>query len=390
MSVEDRLRQAVAPDEDGARERALLRLRAELAARDVAARPPAARLPRRGRLALAGVAALLLVGLALSPPGEAVADWVRAAVGLRPHIDLPTDSAPRVGRLPSGGRLLVASAGSVWIVEADGRRRRLGAWTSASWSPNGQFAIAWKGRRLAALDPQGRVRWSLTTARPITGAQWSPSGFRVAYRAGQDLRVVAGDGTGDRLLDAGTFRPMAWRPGRAHVLAYLSGAHIDVVDTDGGVRLTRISLPHVPHELAWSADGTRLYVNLHRSIAIYDASGRRTGRIWMPRRQTVTTFVPARGGSLVAVARYRHTVSEVALMRPGGPNRVLFRADGRFTKLRFSPSGRWLLVAWPLADQWVYLRPGTAGAARVLAAPNVSRRFKARGFPQLSGWCCPP
>src|SRR5215207_941973 len=81
---------------------------------------------------------------------------------------------------------------------------------------------------------------------------------------------------------------------------------------------------------------------------------------------------------------------DVELMRPGGPDRVLFRADGSFTRLRFSPSGRWLLVAWPLADQWVYLRPGADGARRLLATPGVSRRFGSRGFPQLSGWCCPP
>ena len=131
-------------------------------------------------------------------------------------------------------------------------------------------------------------------------------------------------------------------------------------------------------------------MNLHRSIAIYDGRGRRTGRIWMPGRQTVTSFAPARGGSLVAVARRSGTASEVALMAPGARDRVLFRADGRFTRLRFSPSGRWLLVAWPLADQWVYLRPGASGASRVLAAPRVSRRFGGRGFPQLRGWCCPP
>ena len=111
----------------------------------------------------------------------------------------------------------------------------------------------------------------------------------------------------------------------------------------------------------------------------------------MPRgRQTVTTFAPARSGDAVAVARRWFTTSEVALMRPGGPDRVLFRADGRFSRLRFSPNGRWLLVAWPLADQWVYLRPGGAGAASVLATERVSRRFAARGFPQLQGWCCPP
>jgi hypothetical protein len=419
MSVEDRLREAVAPDEEGARERALLRLRAEMEAHDAPAardprvwgegrawggwrgRPwgrrrglsfgrPQRRSWRRGRLAGAAVAVVLLLGAALSPPGEAVGDWVRTAVGLKPRINLPTDSAPRVGRPPSGGRLLVSGSGSTWIVEADGTKHRLGAWTGASWSPRGRFVIAWKGRRLAALDPRGMVRWSLTAPRAITEALWSPSGFRVAYRAGSDLRVVAGDGTGDGLLDAGTFRPMAWRPGSEEVLAYSSGGHVDIVAPDGGGRLARIDLPHVPGQLAWSADGTRLYANLHRSIAIYDARGRRTGRIWMPRRRTVTTFVPARGGSLVAVARRERTSSEVALMRPGGPNRVLFRADGRFTRLRFSPSGRWLLADWPLADQWVYLRPGATGAARVLAAANVSRRFKLRGHPLLEGWCCPP
>jgi hypothetical protein len=82
-------------------------------------------------------------------------------------------------------------------------------------------------------------------------------------------------------------------------------------------------------------------------------------------------------------------VSEVALMG-GNRDDVLFRADGRFTRLRFSPDGRWLLAAWPLADQWVFLRAGASGASRVITSANVSRRFKVRGFPQLLGWCCPP
>jgi hypothetical protein len=109
----------------------------------------------------------------------------------------------------------------------------------------------------------------------------------------------------------------------------------------------------------------------------------------MPGGQTVSAFVPARTGHLVAVARRDHTVSEVALMG-GRRDDVLFRADGRFSRLRFSPDGRWLLVAWPLADQWVYLRAGAQGASRVLAATRVARRFGGRGFPQLQGWCCPP
>jgi hypothetical protein len=333
-------------------------------------------------------AALALIA-ALSPPGDAVADWVRTAVGLRPHA--PAGGVPAGERLPAAGRLLVSSGGSSWIVEASGKRRRLGAWTGASWSPHGRFVVAWRGSQVAALDRRGHVRWSLPVQAPVTNALWSPSGFRVAYRAHGDLRVVAGDGTGDRLVARGTFRPLAWKPGQEHVLAYLSGAHVDIVDVDSGLRLARIRLPHVPHEFAWSADGRRLYVNLHRSIAIYDARGRRTGRIWMPGRQEVTTFVPVRSGPLVAVARrVPRGSSEVALMGPGVRPRVLFAADGRFTRLRFSPSGRWLLVAWPLADQWVFLRPGATGARGVLAAPHVTRHIGSAGFPQVSGWCCPP
>ena len=385
----DRLRDVVAPDEDGARERAWVRLRAEYERRAEEGPAPAARQPShgpRGRLKWALAAAALALVAALSPPGDAVADWVRSAVGLRPQS--PTAGVPAADRPPSGGRLLVSSGGTTWIVEASGKRRRLGAWDGAAWSPHGRFVVAWRGRRLAALDPRGQVRWSLQAPRPVQQALWSPSGFRVAYRSGGALRVVAGDGTGDRDLGRASFSPMAWRPGRAHVLAHVSGSHLDIRDVDADRLLARVQLPHVANGIAWSADGTRLYANLHRSIAIYDARGRRTGRIRMPRRWTATTFVPARGGSLVAVARRSDTTSEVALMAPGARDRVLFRADGRFTRLRFSPSGRWLLVAWPLADQWVYLRPGASGASRVLAATRVSRRF--RGAPQVSGWCCPP
>jgi hypothetical protein len=378
----DELLRGPAPDEAAAGERARVRIAHEFAQRRPSRRP-------RGRAVVALAAAAVALVAALSPPGDAVADWVRSAVGLRPHT--PAGGMRTAGeRLPAAGRLLVSSGGSSWIVEASGRRRRLGAWTGASWSPHGRFAVVWRDRRLAAVDRHGNVRWSLLAPRPITNAVWSPSGFRVAYRSGGDLRVVAGDGSGDRVLHPGTFRPLAWRPGAAHVLAYLSGAHIDVVDADSGRRLTRIALPHVPHGFAWSADGRRLHVNLHRSLASYDARGRRTGRIPMPGRATVTTFVPARTGTAVAVARRSGASSEVALMTPGGRDRVLFRADGRFSRLRFSPSGRWLLVAWPQADQWVFLRPGGSGARRVLAASGVTRRIGARGFPQVSGWCCPP
>ena len=94
------LRAAVAPDEDAARERALLRLHGEFEAL------PARRSRVRGRLAVALSAAALTLVAALSPPGDAVADWVRTAVGLRPH---PPAAVRAAGdRLPAAGRLLHA------------------------------------------------------------------------------------------------------------------------------------------------------------------------------------------------------------------------------------------------------------------------------------------
>ena len=306
-----------------------------------------------------------MLAAALSPPGEAVADWVRTAVGLRP--ELPTDGAPRADRPPSGGRLLVSSAGVVWIVEPDGKRRRLGAWSAASWSPHGRFVIAWKGRRLAALDRRGNVRWSLQTARPVQNAVWSPSGFRVAYRTGGELRVVAGDGTGDRSLNRASFSALAWRPGQAHVLAHTSGSHLNVLDVDSGVRLARIQLPVVSGQIAWSADGTRLYARLDRSIAVFDARGHRISRIRMPGRQTVSTFVPARSGHLVAVARRDHTSSEVALMG-GSPQR---RAVPRRRALQ-PPA---LLPHRPLAARRLAARRpvGLPAPGHVGRAPDASR-----------------
>ena len=90
---------------------------------------------------------------------------------------------------------------------------------------------------LAAVTPRGDVRWSL--ARPsVRFARWggSRTDTRIAYLARRRLRVVAGDGTGDRPAcgapTAAAVAP-AWRPGPEHLLAYADArGRISVVDTD--------------------------------------------------------------------------------------------------------------------------------------------------------------
>jgi len=146
----------------------------------------------------------------------------------------------------------------------------------------------------------------------------------------------------------------------------------------------------VVHDAAAAEDiAQEAFIAALRALDSFDR--RRPFGPWLSRIVVNRAIDWARARRLQAVpAGAPPASSEVALMGPRSCSRVLFRADGRFTRLRFSPSGRWLLVAWPLADQWVYLRAGASGPSKVLAAPNVTRRFRARGFPQLSGWCCPP
>ena len=79
---------------------------------------PAAAVRARPLVAVAVVVALLAA--VLSPPGRAFVDRVRRAVGIE-------GAKPALFSLPAPGRLLVHSDAGVWIAQADGSRRLLGA-----------------------------------------------------------------------------------------------------------------------------------------------------------------------------------------------------------------------------------------------------------------------
>ena len=224
--LRDELKQA--PIDDGARARALGVVRAAFLEVEPARRP------RRWApaLAVAGcVLALAAVAVAATEPGDAVARWVRDVLGVGRE-----NAKPALVRVPGGGRLLVTAPGSAWVVAADGSRRRLGDYAGASWSPHGRFVVAWRDGELLALEPNGRVRWSLSRPGRIATARWSRGlGYRVAYVSGGTLRVVAGDGTGDHRHGPAAAVAPAWRPDGAHVLAYVDRRdHVRVVDVDSG------------------------------------------------------------------------------------------------------------------------------------------------------------
>lgn len=156
---------------------------------------------RRPSRRLTIVLAVLVVGAiaaaVLSPPGRAVFQRVREAVGVE-------HAAPALFSLPAHGRLLVVSEGrgGVWLVSENGLKRRLGSFVDAEWSPHGRFLVATKANELVALDVEGDVHWTLARRDPRY-PRWegTRTDTRIAYVSASGLRVVAGDGTGDKLVD---------------------------------------------------------------------------------------------------------------------------------------------------------------------------------------------
>lgn len=230
--------------------------------------------------------ALAVVAGLLSPPGRAVLDEIREVVGVE-------KAQPALFSLPGPGRLLVTADSGAWVVEQDGSKRLLGNYREASWSPFGRFVVASRRNELAALTPAGEVRWSL--ARPnVRFPRWGgkKTDTRIAYLSGSELRVVGGDGKGDRLLDgqAAGDAPV-WKRGRRHRVAYArEDGSVRVVDVDTGTIMDR-DAPEALED---------------------QSSSRKVGL---------------------------HTLG-----------------SGRFDEPVLSPDGRWLAVGWPEADQLVFVR----------------------------------
>jgi hypothetical protein len=384
------LRETPVPEEHEAAERGR---RVVLAA--YGGRTPGRPRSRRGRtLALALAASLVLVGLLLSPAGARVRDWVADVV----EDDGPP-AAPALTEVPSGGRLLVESEAGPWLVRADGSRRLLGDYDDATWSPHGLYVGVSGGRQLSAVDPRGEVRWSLSRPQTIHDPAWSSGeGFRIAYLAGAQLRLVAGDGTGDELLAprAAPVTP-AWRPGRGNVLAYFAAdRRARVIDVDSG-RLIFVTAPlPAPVALDWSADGRRLLAAGGALVRVTSGSGSPLGAFSGGQSIAAAAFEP--GSHRIAVLTRegsRNGPRSAALLISDArePRPVpLFTAPGAFTALAWSPQGDRLLVAWRDADQWLFIKPD--GGGRVEAIGEISSQFAPGGgepsFPRVIGWCCPP
>jgi hypothetical protein len=268
-------------------------------------------------------AAAALAAAIVSPPGRSLVGEIRDVVGVSSADDA-------LFALPTTGRLLVTSDSGVWVVSHDGSKRLLGSYDDAAWSPFGRFVVVSGGDELATFETDGDRRWSL--ARPaVRLPSWggTRANTRIAYLSGGALHVVAGDGTGDFVVGpAARVRPR-WRTGPGFV--------VDYVGSNGELRA-------------------------------YDAVAR----------------TPVRPERRRAEASVRRTGARSDVVVDG---RVRFSGTGTFSDATLSPNGRWVLLAWRDAGQWLFV--SARGARRVRAVANVARQFDSTSFPRVRGWCCP-
>ena len=310
------------PAEHEARERAWAVVAAAYAGREPQPRP------RSWKPVAAIAIALVVVAGLVSPPGRAVLDQLREVVGVE-------DSEQALFSLPTSGRLLVTADSGAWVVEEDGSKRLLGPYREASWSPIGRFIVATRANELVALEPDGDVRWTL--ARPdVSFPRWggTRSDTRIAYLSNGQLRVVDGDGTGDRLVDAqAAAKAPAWQKGVGHRLAYARReGTVRILDVDSGAVVNTAAPP--------------------------------------------STLEPPRTNPRFVLPGAGPTVLQQEI-RPDQVSRPVL-----------SPNGRWVLVGWPAADQFVFFRTG--GARQIRAVSDISAQFRSRSFPTIAGWCCAP
>lgn len=331
---------------------------------------------RRDRRPLIVVAiAVAVLAAAFSPPGLAVWGSLRDAVRNEDHLL----------SLPAPGRILVNAHDGAWVVQRDGSKRFLSGYSSAGWSPHGIYLAAARGNELVAMEPNGKIHWKLARARPVQEPAWSYEGFRIAYYSGSSLRIVNGDGTGDHLLAGGVHPgPLAWEPG-THVLAFVNRTgDIQVVNVDRRNRTATIRARSAPRQLAWTPDGMRLVAVSDHAVQVFWQRGPLIRDLERSPSRVMAASISPDGKSIAFVETRAGQSSLHVTGILGGPTGQIFRGAGNFGGVFWSPDGRWLLLDWKSADQWLFIR---RPVKKLWSVPNIQGTFGAGSSP--AGWCCP-
>ena len=185
------------------------------------------------------------------------------------------------------------------------------------------------------------------------------------------------------------------------MLAYVDAqGAIRVIDVDSEETLEKVGAPERLRGLAWSGDGERLLAFSPRNLQVSDADGGTLTGWRAPADTELTAAGFLSDGERVVLVQTKTaedgtTSSTVSVFSPGPgatSPKVVFRTPGLLKGLALSPDGKWLVVGWRSADQWLFLEPKAGGEVR--AFENISAQVAAGDpkppFPRPTGWCCGP
>ena len=166
----------------------------------------------RGGLLLVAFAITFVIGAGAA----ALAATGKLHVGIGAQTS-PARTVPTRLSVPRGSHgVAVVAGGKLWLATRGGLRIEGMPVSAAELSPRALYAVVGIGSSLVALAPGNRRPWVHQTGGRVMSAAWSPDGLKIAYvvaRPGADeLRLIEGDGSPDRLLARGV-RPVkpSWR-----------------------------------------------------------------------------------------------------------------------------------------------------------------------------------
>jgi hypothetical protein len=193
----------------------------------------------RGGLLLVAFAVAFVIGAGAAALAATGNLHVRLGAGARPARPVPTRLS-----VPSGSHgLAVVADGRLWLATRRGLRIEGLPVSAAELSPRALYAVVGIGSSLVALAPGKRRPWVHQTDGRVVSAAWSPDGLKIAYvvaRPGADeLRLIEGDGSPDRLL-VRRVRPVSpsWRADSLAVAYVDARGRAAVFDLSSGLRRT--------------------------------------------------------------------------------------------------------------------------------------------------------
>jgi hypothetical protein len=226
----------------------------------------------------------------------------------------------------------------------------------------------------ATLSPPGRsvvreLRKSvgIEHARPALFSLPAPGKLLVTSRQGAWL--VQSDGS-KRLL--GSYRDAAFSPFGRFVVATRANELV-ALDPKGEVRWT-LARPR-PRFPVWTGTRTDTRIAYLSAGRLRVVAGDGTGDHAIGPATLRHLRRLARGDTRIRVRRGQ---SEV-LVR----GRIVFRGTGVFDRVVASPDRRWLLVSWPTANQWVFVR---LQPRKIVGVARITQQFGRD--PRVAGWCC--